>query len=111
MLLNEVSLFLTFSLRDVKAGIDMAKVALGLNPTCSAELWNTLGDGLYEYGRLAEARAAYRRALQVNASDVRARYNLAWVHTREQAYPAAPAPTASPPPPPSRACPASCRPC
>jgi predicted transposase YbfD/YdcC len=45
VLLNEVSLFLTFSLRDVRAGVDVAKVALGLNPTCSAELWNTLGDG------------------------------------------------------------------
>ena len=33
VLLNEISLFLTFSLRDLKAGIDMAKMALALNPT------------------------------------------------------------------------------
>lgn len=89
VLLNEVSMFLTFSLRDPKAGIDMARVALGLNPTCSAELWNTLGDGLYEFGRTGEARSAYMKALEVNDSDVRARYNLAWVHVRERNYPAA----------------------
>src|SRR5262249_30463691 len=74
---------------DPKAGVDMAKVALGLNPTCSAELWNTLGDGLYEFGRTAEARSAYLKALQVNSTDVRARYNLGWVYAREKNYPAA----------------------
>jgi tetratricopeptide (TPR) repeat protein len=89
VLLNEVSMFLTFSLRDVKAGIDMAKLALAQNPACSAELWNTLGDGLFEHGRTAEARSAYRKALRVNESDVRARYNLAWVHQRQGDYPAA----------------------
>jgi tetratricopeptide (TPR) repeat protein len=89
VLLCEVSQFLTFSLRDPKAGADMAKVALGLNPTCSAELWNALGDALYEFGRTEEARSAYEKALAVNPADVRARYNLAWVHTRRKDYPAA----------------------
>jgi hypothetical protein len=37
----------------------------------------------------AEARCAYEKALSVNAADVRARYNLAWAHTREKEYPAA----------------------
>jgi tetratricopeptide (TPR) repeat protein len=67
----------------------MAKVALGLNPTCSAELWNALGDALYEFGRTAEARSVYEKAMSVNEADVRARYNLAWVHNREKDYPAA----------------------
>ena len=90
VLLNEVSMFLTFSMRDPKAGMDMAKIALGLNPTCSAELWNTLGDALYEFGnRYPEARSAYLRALEVNSTDVRARYNLVWVHLREKNFPAA----------------------
>ena len=89
VLLNEISMFLTFNLRDVKAGIDMAKAALALNPTCSAELWNTLGDGLYEWGRTEEARSAYHKALAVNSTDVRSRYNLAWVYTRLKNYPAA----------------------
>ncbi len=89
VLLNEISMFLTHSMRDPKAGIDMAKLALAINPTCSAELWNTLGDGLYEFGRTAEARSAYQKALAVNSSDVRSRYNLARVFTRERNYPAA----------------------
>src|SRR5262249_25592448 len=54
VLLNEVSMFLTFQMRDPRAGADLAKVALGLNPTCSADLWSTLGDALYELGRTKE---------------------------------------------------------
>ena len=89
ILLNEISTFLTFQLRDRKAGIDMAKLALAQNPTCSADLWSTLGDGLYEFGRTEEARSAYLKALSVNAADVRSRYNLAWVYNRENDYPKA----------------------
>jgi tetratricopeptide (TPR) repeat protein len=89
LLLAEISSFLTFHMRDPKSGIDMAKAALALNPTCSAELWNTLGDGLFEFGRTAEARSAYEKALAVNAGDVRARYNLAWIHAREKDFPGA----------------------
>ena len=89
VLLNEISTFLTFSMRDPKSAIDLAKVALSLNPTCSAELWNTLGDALYDFGRTGEARGAYEQAMAVNGSDVRSRYNLAWVHSRERDYPAA----------------------
>jgi len=89
VLLSEVAQFLIFSLRDVRAGIDLAKVALSLNPTCSSELWNVLGDGLFEFGRYPEARSAYLKALDVNGSDVRARYNLAWVYQREKNFPPA----------------------
>jgi tetratricopeptide (TPR) repeat protein len=84
VLLNEIALFLIFSQREVKAGIDLAKLALAQNPRCSAELWNILGDGLFEWGRLAEARSAYQKAIAVNESDIRARYNLAWVSVRER---------------------------
>jgi tetratricopeptide (TPR) repeat protein len=83
VLLNEASSFLIFWLGEVKAGVELAKAALRLNPGCSAELWNTLGDGLFEWGRLGEARSAYGQALRVNESDVRARWNLAWVQERE----------------------------
>jgi len=44
---------------------------------------------LFEWGRTAEAGAAYRRVLQFNDNDVRARYNLAWVYQRERDGPAA----------------------
>jgi tetratricopeptide (TPR) repeat protein len=64
----------------------MARFALTLNPTCSSELWNTLGDGLFEWGRFAEAQSAYERAIRVNDSDLRARYNLAWVFQATKDY-------------------------
>ena len=89
VLLNEVAMFLIFSLRDIKARIDMSKLALAQNPNCSAELWNTLGDGLFEFGRYDEARSAYFKAMRVNEADVRCRFNLAWVYLREHDYPAA----------------------
>jgi tetratricopeptide (TPR) repeat protein len=89
VLMNEISMFLTYQMRDPKSAIDMAKVALALNPTCSADLWNTLGDALYEFGRTGEARGAYHKAMAINESDVRSRYSLAWVHAREKDYPGA----------------------
>lgn len=87
VLLNEVANFLIFSLRDPKAGIDMAKTALALNPTCSSELWNTLGDGLYDFGRLEEAESAYGKALELNESDVRARFGLVWTYAQQKKFP------------------------
>jgi len=54
-LMGEVSSFLTYQMRDLKAAIDVAKVALSFNPACSADLWNILGDALYEFGRTEEA--------------------------------------------------------
>ena len=87
VLLNEVSQFYTFSMLDPKAGANLARIALSLNPTCSADLWSTLGDALYEWGRTAEARGAYEKALAINARDVRARFNLAFCHAREAVRP------------------------
>jgi tetratricopeptide (TPR) repeat protein len=86
----EAAQFLIFTMPGgVPEGIEMARLALALNPACSSEPWNILGDGLFEQGRYAEARSAFQRALEVNQSDVRAHYNLAWVHQREQNYAAA----------------------
>jgi tetratricopeptide (TPR) repeat protein len=86
ILMNEVAMFLTFTLRSPAAGIKMAKAAIDLNPNCSAELWNTLGDAWYEVGKIAEAKGAYQRALRINPSDIRGRYNLAWVLNHERRY-------------------------
>jgi tetratricopeptide (TPR) repeat protein len=89
LLLSEVANFVTFSMGDPKAGADLAKLALRLNPACSSDLWCTLGDALFEWGRTAEAKSAYLRALKINPGDVRGRFNLAFVHTRQKNYPAA----------------------
>jgi tetratricopeptide (TPR) repeat protein len=38
---------------------------------------------------MQEALRAYRRALELNANDVRARYGIAWVHAQRSDYAAA----------------------
>lgn len=86
LLMGEVAKVLTFSLRDHEAGLEMAKSALTLNPSFSADLWNTLGDALFCLARYMEARDAFVRALEADRTDVRARYNLAWVFLQENNF-------------------------
>jgi tetratricopeptide (TPR) repeat protein len=86
VLMNEVAHFLTFPLRNPAAGLDMARAALACNPACSAELWNMLGDSLFECGRVEESRQVYQRALQINPADARAHFNLTFVHARTGEY-------------------------
>jgi tetratricopeptide (TPR) repeat protein len=89
VLMHEAAHFLTFALRSPAAGLEMARAALACNPSCSADLWNMLGDCLFVLGRIEESRQAFLRALQVNADDVRARLNLAYVHVQTREYPQA----------------------
>jgi tetratricopeptide (TPR) repeat protein len=86
VLMSEVAHFLTFTLGNAKAGLEMARAALRHNPGCSAELWNILGDCLYYLGRMRDARVAYEHALAINTNDVRANYNLAFVHIEAKEY-------------------------
>jgi tetratricopeptide (TPR) repeat protein len=89
MLMGEVARFLTFGLQSPPSGLRLAREALALNPACSAELWNTLGDALFALGRPGEAHHAFTRALRINPNDVRAHYNLTFVHLQKKDYPAA----------------------
>jgi tetratricopeptide (TPR) repeat protein len=89
VLMNEVAQFLTFSLRDPLAGAEMARAALACNPTCSAPLWNMLGDSLFELGRVEESRQAFLRALRINPDDGQAHFNLTFVHVRTREHEAA----------------------
>jgi tetratricopeptide (TPR) repeat protein len=86
VLMSEVARFLTFTLQSPQAGLALARDALALNPACSPELWNTFGDALFVLGRIDEARFAFRRALKINPQDVRAHYNLTFVHVQEKDY-------------------------
>jgi tetratricopeptide (TPR) repeat protein len=84
LLLGEVSSFLTTYLHDAKAGVDFAMLALSFNPTCAPDLWNSLGDALFQLGRHAEATSAYNRALLIGPNNVYARFKLSAVLLRMQ---------------------------
>jgi tetratricopeptide (TPR) repeat protein len=86
LLLGEVARFVTFALHSPASGVALARQALALNPACSADLWNTLGDALFALGRIEEARRAFQKALRINPHDVRAHYNLAFVHCQRQEW-------------------------
>ncbi len=88
-LMSEVAHFLTFALGDAAAGAEMARAGLARNEACSAELWNVLGDALYNLGRTQESLLCFRHALAVSPEDVRARYNLVFVHVRRGEHAAA----------------------
>jgi len=88
-LMNEVAHFLTFSLHNPRAGLELARAALACNPACSTDLWNVLGDSLFELGRIEDARQAYLHALRINPEDARAHFNLTFVHVRTREFTAA----------------------
>ena len=88
-LMGEVSKFLNFTLEDPNSGLEMVRAALALNPTCSSDLWNDLGDSLFNIGRFDEAYQAYMKALRINPNDIRARFNLAWIFSQQKDFTAA----------------------
>jgi len=84
LLMSEISRYLTLALGSPDAGAAMARAGLSLNPHCSPELWNTLGDALFLLGQIREARLAFERALEINPSDVRALFNISFVLVQEK---------------------------
>ncbi len=71
--------FCLVHLKDAHAAAGLAQAALQLHPRHPA-LWNTLGDARYELGQFDSAESAFLEAVSVNARDIRARLNLAYVH-------------------------------
>lgn len=86
LMIKEVGQFLSFSLKDPSAGLEMARNALEINPACSPDLWNLAGDSLFELGRIEESRKAYMKALEINPNDLTAHFNLTYVHSRTKEY-------------------------
>jgi tetratricopeptide (TPR) repeat protein len=78
LLLGEVAEFLTRRLSDYKGGLELARLALEINPWCSAWLWNLLGDALYALDRFDEAHECYLSAERIHPADVRTNLNLAY---------------------------------
>jgi tetratricopeptide (TPR) repeat protein len=85
-LIGRAAEFVTVEMKDHNVAMELIRAALELNPTCSAWLWNVLGDCLFYQGRGDEAREAYLQAEQIDANDVQTNYNLACVATDRGAF-------------------------
>jgi tetratricopeptide (TPR) repeat protein len=83
-LMESMVAFLTYTLSEHEAGLEIAKRALQLNHL-SPRLWNLLGDCYYGLEALESAERAYRQAAKVSPVDVRARANLAYVSLKRGA--------------------------
>jgi tetratricopeptide (TPR) repeat protein len=79
-LIGECAEFVTLQIRDYQAGLELTRAALELNASCSAWLWNVLGDGLFCLERFDQAHEAYLQARRISPDDVRTNFNLAYTH-------------------------------
>lgn len=77
-LMEAIVAFLSYSLAEHDAGLEVAKRALQLNHL-SPRLWNLLGDCYYGLDALEPAQQAYQQAARVSPANARARANLAYV--------------------------------
>jgi tetratricopeptide (TPR) repeat protein len=76
-LIGEAARFVTTTLRDAAAGLQLARAAIQLNPWYSPFLWNVLGDCLAALDRQDEAHEAYAKAREIRPADVEAQLRLA----------------------------------
>jgi tetratricopeptide (TPR) repeat protein len=79
-LIGRAAEFVGLTLQEHKAGLELARSALELNPWFSSWLWNVLGDCLFALGHNELAHQAYQEAVNVDPKDVRAHFNLSFTH-------------------------------
>jgi Tfp pilus assembly protein PilF len=84
-LLEAIVAFLSHTLEEHSAALEVAQRALALNHL-SPRLWNLLGDCHYGQNAFDAAERAYRQALRVNPTDVRGHANLAYVFLERGAH-------------------------
>jgi len=73
----------------VPSVLKIARRGLDMNPSCSADLWNELGDTLLRDERYQEAEDAYRAAVRIDPRHARSYYNLARTYEARKDYAAA----------------------
>jgi tetratricopeptide (TPR) repeat protein len=83
-LMEGIVSFLTYSLEEHEAALEICKRALQLNHL-SPRAWNLLGDCHYALAEFDAAEQAYRQATRINPREVRGRTNLAYVFLRRGA--------------------------
>jgi tetratricopeptide (TPR) repeat protein len=79
--LGEAAQLAATSLRDPASGLELARIALGLNPWYSPFLWNVQGDCLAALDRVNEAHESYQQALRLhpNGVDTHVRLARSWL--------------------------------
>ena len=85
-LLGEVAEFVGLQLRDFSAGVELARMAVALNPWYSSWLWNVLGDCLFCLDRYDAAHDAYRQAHRISPRDARTNLDLSYTFFQAGAY-------------------------
>jgi hypothetical protein len=76
-LLGEAARFAAIDLRDPRAGLELARSALAVNPWYSPFLWNVLGDCLAALERDQDAHQCYTRACDVHPGSAETHLRLA----------------------------------
>lgn len=87
--LTEAARHATFHARNPQLGLELAARARAINPTASAQIYNELGDSLYELGRAEEAHGAYLEAMRVDPAHPRGYMNLSWTLSDQGQFDAA----------------------
>jgi tetratricopeptide (TPR) repeat protein len=85
-LLGEVAEFVGLHLRDFASGVELARVAVSLNPWYSTWLWNVLGDCLFCIERTDDAHEAYVQAQRIDPRDPRTNLNLSYTLFQSGSY-------------------------
>ena len=76
-LLGEAARFVSNDLRDLQAGLELARTAIQLNPWYSPFLWNVLGDCLVALDRPDEGHECYEQGRQLHPGGVETHLRLA----------------------------------
>lgn len=76
-LLGEAAQLAATSLRDPASGLELARIAIRLNPWYSPFLWNVLGDCLAALDRVDEAHESYERSLRLHPEGAETHLRLA----------------------------------
>lgn len=88
VLADEVARFLMTKFDDYEAAMQMSQHGLTLNPSCSASLWNNLGD-CRKALKLPHARECFERAVKIDPDDPRGHFGLGLVLATENEHAAA----------------------
>lgn len=84
--LGDAAQFLTQQLHKHDQALELAQMAVRVNPWSSAFIWNTLGNSLFCLGRYDRAHEAFLQARRVHEQDPQSHLNLSHTYARLGQY-------------------------